>query len=389
MISYGKQSVDQSDIDAVIKVLGGDWFTQGPYVEAFESDLRNHFGSECCAVVSSGTAALHLAGLALGWEPGDTILTTPTTFLASANSVMYSGADPSFVDIDPESYNIDPDKLEEKIRDLLRQGRRVKAVVAVDYAGNPCDWKAIREIADRYSLQVINDNCHAMGAEYFGDTDYAIKYADVVIQSYHPVKHITSGEGGAVLTNDRKIDEKIRLLRSHGMSKKIDQLEKSDGPWYYEMHELGFNYRITDIQCALGSSQLKKLSKFNQVRARIAKTYDSNFSGNDFITSPEITANVKHAYHLYPILIDFQHINMSKTDFFAKMKKANVLLQVHYIPIHLQPYYRNKFGFKNGDFPISENFYLKEVSLPIFPDLAESDQRHVIDTINSILGEHG
>jgi UDP-4-amino-4,6-dideoxy-N-acetyl-beta-L-altrosamine transaminase len=389
MISYGRQSVDQTDIDAVVEVLGGDWFTQGPYVAAFEEDLKKYFGSDYCAVVSNGTAALHLAGLALGWGPGDVILTTPITFLASANSAVYSGAVPDFVDIDQESYNIDPDKLELKIQLLHDQGKRVKAVVAVDYAGNPCDWAAIREIADRYELQVINDNCHALGAQYDGDINYAIKYADVVIQSYHPVKHITSGEGGAVFTNDRKIDERIRLLRSHGMSKQEAQLEENDGPWYYEMHELGFNYRITDIQCALGSNQLKKLHKFNQARERIAKAYDGAFEKNKLITSPAVGNHIKHAYHLYPVLIDFQRANISKTDFFNKMKHAGILLQVHYIPIHLQPYYIKKYGFKKGDFPIAENFYSKEVSLPIYPDLTEADQNHVIDSINSILGAHG
>jgi UDP-4-amino-4,6-dideoxy-N-acetyl-beta-L-altrosamine transaminase len=389
MISYGKQSVDQSDIDAVVEVLGGDWLTQGPYVGAFEKDLSSYFGSEHCAVVSNGTAALHLVGIAMGWGPGDTVLTTPNTFLATANSAVYSGAEPNFVDIDPISYNIDPNKLEQKIQFLHKQGKRVKAVVAVDYAGNPCDWAAIREIADRYKLQVINDNCHAMGAEYHGERKYAVRYADVVIQSYHPVKHITSGEGGAVFTNNQKIDKKIRLLRSHGMSKREAQLEKNDGPWYYEMHELGFNYRITDIQCALGNNQLKKLEKFNQARTCIAEKYDIAFEDNNLITSPMISDDVKHAYHIYPVLIDFQQAGISKTDFFHRMKVADILLQVHYIPIHLQPFYRKQYGFKRGDYPIAENFYSMEVSLPVYPDLTEADQNHVIDSIIRILRING
>jgi UDP-4-amino-4,6-dideoxy-N-acetyl-beta-L-altrosamine transaminase len=381
MISYGRQSVDQADIDAVVEVLGGDWFTQGPYVAAFEDDLKKYFGAEYCAVVSNGTAALHLVGLALGWEPGDVILTTPITFLASANSAIYSGAEPDFVDIDPSSYNIDAKKLEQKIQQLRHQGKRVKAIVAVDYAGNPCEWIAIREIADRYDLQLINDNCHAMGAAYGQDRCYAIKYADVVIQSYHPVKHITSGEGGAIFTNDEGIDQKVRLLRSHGMTKKSDQLENHDGPWYYEMQELGYNYRITDIQCALGSSQLKKLDSFNKKRKIIAEKYDQAFKPFGTLTTPFVGKEIDHAYHLYPLQINFDNSPVRKPEFFDIMKEAGILLQVHYIPIHLQPFYKKRYGFKSGDFPIAEKFYTREVSLPIYPDLTEDDQQHVINSI--------
>ena len=254
MISYGKQSIDQSDIDRVIDVLKGDWLTQGSAVETFENDLCIYFGAKHTCAVSNGTAALHLTAMALGWQPGEVIITPPITFLATVNCIVYVGATPDFVDIDPVTYTIDPNRVEEKIKQLNSQGKRVKSVIGVDYAGHPCDWKALREIADSYELQLVNDNCHAMGASYFDDKQYALKYADVVTQSYHSVKHITTGEGGAVLTNDPEIDEKARCLRTHGMTKVPQQLEKSDGPWYYEMQEMGFNYRITDLQCALGSN---------------------------------------------------------------------------------------------------------------------------------------
>ena len=300
MISYGRQSIDQSDINAVVNVLKGNWLTQGSAVETFENDLQNYFGAKHVCAVANGTAALHLTALALGWKPGDIIITTPITFLATANCIVHAGATPDFADIDPITYTIDPNLVEEKVKNHHAKGKRVNSVIGVDYAGYPCDWKALREIADKYELQLVNDNCHALGASYFDDKQYAIKYADVLTQSYHPVKHITTGEGGAVLTNNSEINEKVRRLRTHGMTKDINQLEKNDGLWYYEMNELGYNYRITDFQCALGSSQLKKLDQFVQKRCEIAKKYDDSFSNIDNLTIPEIDNAVDHAYHLYP-----------------------------------------------------------------------------------------
>ena len=378
MISYGKQSIDQADIDAVVEVLKGDWLTQGAAVETFESDLKNYFGAINACAVSNGTAALHLVALGMDWQPGDIIITTPLTFLATANSIVYSGATPDFVDIDPVTYTIDPNLVEEKVKEYRLKGKNVKAIIGVDFAGHPCDWEALRILADKYDLQLVNDNCHALGATYLDDKQYAVKYADLVIQSYHPVKHITTGEGGAVLTNNEKIDDKVRLLRTHGMIKDPNQLKKSDGPWYYEVHELGYNYRITDFQCALGSSQLKKLNKFIDKRRKIAKRYDEALKSIDCLTLPKDNNPVANAYHLYPLLINFDKLTINKPSLFKKMKESKVNLQVHYIPIHLQPYYKNKYGFKLGDFSIAENFYLKEVSLPIYPDLLNNDQTQVI-----------
>ncbi|MBT6112552.1 MAG: UDP-4-amino-4,6-dideoxy-N-acetyl-beta-L-altrosamine transaminase [Candidatus Marinimicrobia bacterium] len=378
MISYGKQSIDQSDIDAVIDVLNSDWMTQGPAVETFEDDLNQYFGSKYCCAVSNGTAALHLTGLSLGWGPGDVIITTPITFLATANSIVYSGAKPDFVDIDPVTYTIDPNQVEEKVKFYHSKGKKVKAIIGVDFAGHPCDWKALRQIADMHELQLINDNCHALGASYYKDKKYAVKYADAVIQSFHPVKHITTGEGGAVLTNTAQVDEKVRLLRTHGMTKNNDQLKKNDGPWYYETHTLGYNYRITDFQCALGTSQLKKLVQFVQARQQIANHYDKAFSNIDSLIFPAYHDSVTHAYHLYALRIDFEKLGFGKTDLFNKMKEFGIILQVHYIPVHLQPFYKEKYGFKNGDFPLSEKFYNQEISLPIYPGLKEDDVKKVI-----------
>ena len=385
MISYGKQTISKDDIDSVIEILGSDWLTQGPAVNVFEDAIKKYFGAKYCSVVSSGTSALHLVALALNWKHDDIVITSPISFLASANCILYVGATPDFVDIDPDNYTIDVNKLEAKIIEHKNNGKRVKAIIAVDYAGHPCDWKALKLIANKYEIKLINDNCHAMGAEYFFKKKYAIKYADIVVQSYHPVKHFTSGEGGSVITNDKVLDGKIKLLRSHGMTKNEELLSKSDGPWYYEMIDLGYNYRITDFQSALGTQQLKKLNKFLKARRNIAKIYDNTFNSIKAISIPKVNKNCKHAYHLYPLLIDFNALKIKKSEFFKKMADKGILLQVHYIPIHLQPFYKNKFGFKHGDFPFSEGFYKNEVSIPIYPRLSKKEIKYVISQLLNVL----
>tara|TARA_Y100000590_G_scaffold18275_1_gene21761 strand:+ start:24014 stop:25174 length:1161 start_codon:yes stop_codon:yes gene_type:complete len=381
VIYYGKQHIDFADIKAVSKVLKSDFLTQGPQVSKFESSLKNFFGSRYCSAVSNGTAALHLAGLALGWKPGNIVLTSSLSFLASSNCVIYTGAKPEFVDIDIFNYNIDVAKLEEKIKILRKKSKKIVAIVATDYAGQPCNWKRLKEIALRYKLTLINDNCHSLGASFNKNKKYAAKYADIVTHSYHPVKNITTGEGGAILTNDKKIDERVKILRSHGVVRDPKLMQSNHGPWYYEMQKLGFNYRISDIQCALGISQLKKINKFIQKRKKIAKIYDTAF-GNDYrFIVPKVEKNYEHSYHLYPLQINFNLLKISKRELFNKMKKKNINLQVHYIPIHLQPYYKKNFKFKSGDFPIVENFYQKEVSLPIYFSLKSNEINKVIKYI--------
>ena len=385
MISYGKQTIDQSDIEAVVQILKGDWLTQGPAAHIFENDLKKYFGAKHTCAVANGTAALHLTAMALGWHPGDIVITTPITFLATANCIVYVGATPDFVDIDPAIYSIDPNQLEEKIKAYHSKGKKVKAVIGVDYGGHPCDWKSLREIANKFELQLVNDNSHALGASYFGDKKYAVKYADVVIQSYHPVKHITTGEGGAVLTNNSTIDEKVRCLRNHGMTKDSNQLEKSDGPWYYEMHHIGYNYRITDIQCALGSSQLQKLNRFIQRRREIAGKYNESFYNNDMLLIPRTHGSIDHAYHLYPLQIDFEKLTSTKPQFFEAMEKAGIRLQVHYIPVHTQPFYQKNYGFEVGNFPVTENFYDRAISIPLYPSLTDAEVEKVVADISSFV----
>ena len=381
MISYGKQTIDKSDIEALVDVLKSDWLTQGPAITNFENDLSSFFGSDYACALANGTAALHLAGLALGWTENDIIITTPITFLATANCILYSGATPDFVDIDPKTYTIEPNLLEEKVDFYRSNGKNIKAIIGVDYAGHPCDWKSLRQIADKYDLILINDNCHAMGSLYDGSKKYAIKYADVITQSYHPVKHITTGEGGSVLTNNKDLIDKIISLRSHGIGKGNDKSELNhNDPWYYEMEKLGYNYRITDFQCALGSNQLRKLEGFVAKRSSIAEQYNQYFKEINNLIIPFVNHDVQHSYHLYPLQINFKSFEINKRDFFIKMKKSGINLQVHYIPIHYQPFYANKFGFKKGDFPNSEKFYENIFSMPIFPSLSSKDLRFIIDS---------
>ena len=386
MINYGKQFIDSNDIKAVVKVLKSDLITQGHQVEKFESALKLKFGAKFCRVLSNGTAALHLAGMALGWKKGDIILTTPISFLATANCILYSGATPDFVDINNSSYNIDTDKLANKIKKLNFRSKKVVAVIATDYAGNPCDWDALKSISKKYDVKLVNDNCHAMGASYNNDDKYAIKYADIVTHSYHPVKHITTGEGGAILTNDKIIDKKVFSLRSHGVRKDLKTKNSNGCSWYYEMHDLGFNYRITDFQCALGFSQLKKLNKFLKRRREIAEIYNSKFKNKSFITVPKINKNCKHAFHLYPLRINFDQLGISKKKLFKMLNKKKINLQVHYIPIHLQPFYKKKFGFKDGDFPVAEKFYKDEVSLPMYFSLQNKQVYNTIKYLTQMIG---
>ncbi len=379
--SYGRQTISASDIQAVVKVLKSDWLTQGPTISKFENALNKKFGGKYASAISSGTAGLHLIALGYGWKKDDVVITSPITFLASANCVVYAGATPDFVDIDELTYTIEPNRLEDKIKFYLSRNKKIKAVVAVDYAGNPCDWNSLKTLKDKYEFQLIDDYCHALGAEYINDIKYPTKYADAVNLSFHPVKHITTGEGGAVVTNDEQLDKRIKTFRSHGITKNINILEKNDGPWYYEMHEPGFNYRITDFQCALGISQLKRLNEFLKKRRSIAKFYNKAFCQDERFIVPAVPKDAKHAYHLYPLQIKFDELKISRKTFFEKLIQKRIRCQVHYVPVHLQPFYGKNYGFNAGDFPIAEKFYERELSIPIYPLLTIRDLSYISKTI--------
>lgn len=373
-INYGCHNISKNDILAVTKALKEEKITQGKNVKLFEKKLKLFFNSKYSYVVSSGTAALHLAMLSINLSSKDKVVTSPISFLASANCVEYVGAKVDFCDIDKKTYTLDPNKLEDK----LKKEKNIKAAIIVDYAGHPAAWEDFLYLKKKYKIFLINDNCHALGSKIKNDHSYSLKYADIVTQSFHPVKHITTGEGGAVITNSNFISSKIELLRNHGMVKKDSQ------PWIYSMNELGYNYRISDLNCALGVSQLSKLDIFIRKRRKIALIYNKNLL-LDCIKLPQENENIFHSYHLYPILIDFKKLKINKNLFLKKMLGLNINLQVHYIPIHLQNYYKKKYGFKKGDFKNAEDFHNKEISLPVYYDLKETDQLRVIDLIKSIL----
>jgi len=374
MINYGKQTIEEDDIQAVINALNSDYLTQGPQIEKFENSLKKYFGFKFCSVVSSGSSALYIASKSLGWKKGDYIITTANTFLATASCILHAGARPEFVDLDPKTYTLDVNKTEDRLKKL---SGKVRAIIGVDYAGYPCDWVSLRFLADKYNLKLINDNCHALGAKIENDKKYASKYADIATHSYHPVKNITTGEGGAILCNDQELYKKILIFRNNGMKKKIDM------PWEYRVSELSMNFRISDIQCALGNSQLKKLDKFVSKRNDIAKIYDQYFNNIDCLTLPPKDKKIYHAYHLYPLLIDFRKIIITKKNLFNKLRKKKINLQVHYVPLYYHKLFK-KFTNKKL-LPFTENFYKQEVSLPIYPLIKEREIKKVVTEILNLI----
>lgn len=361
--------------------------TQGPVVEEFEEAIAAATGARYAVTCSNGTAALHLACLAAGVGKGHGVITSPITFIASSNCALYVGAAPFFADIDKDTCNIDPLEIEKKVKN----NPAIKAVIPVHYAGNPCDMEEISRIARKYGLVVIEDACHALGSGWRGSDGEWNKvgsstHSDMTVFSFHPVKSITTGEGGAITTNDKKLYERLKLFRSHGVTKDQGAFERRvDSPWYHEMHELGFNYRLSDIQSALGLSQIKKLDSFIKRRTEIAALYGAFLSRHPFIKKPLLNGGSKSAFHLYPVMIPFDEIGADKAVFFGLMSESGVNLQVHYIPVHLQPYYRKTFGFRPGDYPAAEEFYRQEVSLPIYPLLTFEDAAMVMEALISAL----
>lgn len=379
-INYNSHYIDNDDIKAVITSLKSNKITQGEKNKQFEEKLKFYFKSKYCSVVSSGTAALHLCSLVLGFKKNDIILSSPITFLAGPNSVNYCNATIDFVDINDQTYNIDVEKLETKLKIYKKNKKKIKAVIATDYAGQPCNWKKLKSLSKKYKFYLINDNCHAIGAKYLGDIGYAVKYADLVIHSYHAVKNITTGEGGSVLTNNKIFHNKIEVLKSHGLER-INKKNVENPNWPFIMKQLGYNFRITDFQCALGISQLKKLNKFLNKRKTISKIYSNSFKNTKNIKIPYISKDSEHAFHLYPILINFKKTKIGKKKLIENFKKENINLQIHYFPIHLQPYYKKKFKFKKGNFPIAEKFHSQVISLPIYFKLKTNEVNKIVKLV--------
>ena len=370
-IPYGKQTIDEDDISAVIEALQSDFLTTGPKVREFEDAICKYTGAKYCVAVSNGTASLHLASLVL-LNIGDEVLTTPNSFLATSNSILYVGAKPIFIDIS-EDGNIDLDLVIQE----LENNSNIKALYGVHFSGNPLNQKKLKYIRDNFNIKILEDSAHSLGAKFEDIKAGSCENSDISILSFHPVKNMTTGEGGAITTNSKEIYENLLTLRNHGMVKTPEMQ-----PWEYQMQKLGFNYRITDIQCALGISQLKKLDSFLEKRRKIAKKYDLAFENS--IVKPLYKFNPDSAYHLYVIKVNFDSLNISKEELFIEMRKRNIGLQLHYIPINKQPFYKN-LGYGDEVTLNMNRFYKEAFSLPIFPKLTESEQNYVVKTILELL----
>ena len=375
-ISYGKQSIDKDDIKTVLDALKSKNLTQGPLVEKFETALKKKFKSRFSTVVSNGSASLFLIGKILKWKKGDLIATSPITFISSVNTIEHSGAKPLFIDINLSDYCMDPVKLEEAlIKDKLK---KIKAVIVTDFGGQPAKWKKFFELKKKYKINLINDNCHSMGSAINNDIGYASKYADMVSLSFHPVKAITTGEGGAILTNNKKFDLKAKLLRSHG-------IERNDKTfWSYEVNSLGYNFRLPDINCALGISQLKKLNKFVNKRKKIANIYNNSFKNISVLKIPNNIKYNQNSYHLYPLLIKLKKLKKNKKKIIKEFLKNNIKLQVHYIPVNSQPYYKKKYGLVKKKFKNSFLFFNEVISLPIFYDLDNNKIKYILKVCKKV-----
>ena len=374
MIPYGRQAVTAADIEAVVEVLRSDMITQGPVVPRFESRVAAYCGASHAVAANSGTSALHLACRALDLAPGDVLWTSPITFVASANCARYCGAAVDFVDIDPATGNLCPNALEDRLRTAERAGRLPRVVMPVHFAGQPCDMAAIGALAERYGFRVIEDASHALGATFQGEAIGNGRYSDITVFSFHPVKLITTGEGGMAVTADAELADRMTLLRSHGITRDAAAMEgEPDGPWSYQQIDLGYNYRMTDIQAALGVSQLERLDDYIEQRHELAAVYDQALAELP-VRVPTAIADTRSALHLYLVRVN------DRRRVFDALRAAGIGVNVHYIPVHTQPYYQ-RLGFAAGDFPHAEQFYAEAISLPLYPTLEADDQQHVIDAL--------
>jgi perosamine synthetase len=377
MIPYGRQLIDEDDIRAVVEVLKSDWLTTGPKVAEFEQIFAKQVGATEAVAVSNGTAALHAAMHALRIGPGDEVIVPTMTFAATANCVVFQGARPVFVDVAADNLLIDPEGVKEKITS------RTRAVIAVDYAGHPADYDALKAIAKDHDIALVADASHALGAAYKNRPVGSL--ADLSTFSFHPVKHIATGEGGMITTDDSELAQRMRCFRNHGITTDHRQREKQ-GSWFYEMVDLGFNYRITDFQCALGISQLKKLSHFLKRRQKTAKLYGQAFSDMPIIKPLDVDAQISHAYHLYVVRVDFEHLGSDRASFFKTLREMGVAVNVHYIPVHLHPYYRrNFFDTGPGLYPVAEAAYEQIISLPMYAGITIEETQKVISAVSRII----
>ncbi|MED4534087.1 UDP-4-amino-4,6-dideoxy-N-acetyl-beta-L-altrosamine transaminase [Metabacillus fastidiosus] len=368
-LPYGRQWIDEEDIEAVVSVLKGDYLTTGPAINEFERKVAEYVGAKYAVTFANGTAALHGACFAAGIGTGDEVITTPMTFAASANCILYQDGIPVFVDINESTYNIDVNKIENKIT------KRTKAIIPIDFTGQPADLKKILDIAKKYNLIVIEDAAHALGATYKNEKIGSI--SDMTMFSFHPVKHITSGEGGIIVTNNEDYYERLLQFRSHGITRDVDKLKENHGPWYYEMQFLGYNYRMTDIQAVLGSSQLQKLDMFIEKRKKIVAKYNEAFAGIPQIIIPFQNTEGESSWHLYIIRLNLNKLSVGRKEIFEALQKHNIGVNVHYIPVHLQPYYQ-QLGYVKGSLPYAERLYEEIISLPLFPGMTEQDVKDVI-----------
>jgi perosamine synthetase len=376
MIPYGRQFIDEEDIQAVVEVLRSDWLTTGPKVEQFEQAFTDFVGAKYAVAVSSGTAALHAAMFAIGIGPGDEVIVPAITFAASANCVVFQGGIPVFADVDPGTLLIDPASVESRL------SPHTKAIIAVDYAGQPCDYDALKEIARRHNLVLVADACHSLGGRCEDKTVGTLAALNAF--SFHPVKHITTGEGGMITTDDQRLAERMRIFRNHGITTDHRQRDEQ-GSWFYEMLELGYNYRITDLQCALGISQLKKLPKWIERRREIAHRYNEAFSIMPRLKPLSIRNMVVHAYHLYVVCLNLEGTNFNRDMVFKQLRESGIGVNVHYVPVHLHPFYRKRFETYPGFCPVAERAYAEILSLPMYPTLSDAEQDYVIETLRRIL----
>lgn len=381
MIPYGHQDITQDDIDAVVKVLCSDFLTQGPIVPRFEQTVAGHVGTKHAIAVNSATSALHIACLALGLGPGDWLWTTPITFVASANCGLYCGAQVDFVDIDPRTYNLCPQALKRKLEQAERAGRLPKVLVAVHLCGQPCDMAAIHALSQRYGFKVIEDASHAIGGKYRGEFIGNCLYSDITVFSFHPVKIITTAEGGMALTNHAELANKMALLRSHGITRDQAQMtQEADGPWYYQQIDLGFNYRMTELQAALGVSQIQRLDQYVARRHQLAQRYDELLKALP-VTTPWQHPDSYSGLHLYVIRLQLDKMARTHRQVFEALRELGIGVNLHYIPVHTQPYYQ-RMGFKPDDFPEALRYYAEAISLPMFQTMTEAQQDEVVAAVH-------